>query len=793
MGKTSDRESTTDATASGDGRHGARAETGAREALAASERRLRLLFENMADVVVEGSNEGVVTWVSPSVTEVLGWEPEEFVGRYFTEFVHPDELDHIMSTRARVSAGEVSRYETRTRHKDGAYRWMDVVMRPVVDEAGRVVSRVGGMRDVTLQHDTAEALAESEDLFRWMFEHSLEGKALVGPDGHVQRVNTAFCEILGYACGEVEGRLARELLAEDDGRAPSALLASLLSGEVETARARWRARAGDGSLRWLDVTIAARAGSDGGLLYILVSFVDVSGQVMAAEEMARLEALRDRAEEIGRTGSYEVDIETLRTTWSPGLCRLFDVDPEAFDGDLARVLDTIVHPDDRDRVVTDLAKLREMGASWPQELRVVRRDGSVHVLAGPSALEPGEDGRLTRLVGTFEDVTELRAVEAAASRLEAIRVAAEQAGMGSASLDPWTMHLTFTPGASALFGLPREVHEGDVAEFLSLAHPDDLELVLQAWEDARLTGEPRPYENRVRWPDGSEHVVRVTGVVERDAHGEITALTGWLQDVTVQRRIEAELRALSERLEARVAERTAQLEAANRELEAFAYSAAHDLRAPLRAIDGFSELVATGAADRLDETERADLRRVRAAAQRMAQLIDHLMAISRASRHEPAVEQVDVTSLALEVCAEVCGPEPARDLELVVAPGLTATTDAGVLRAVLTGLVENAWKFTAHHPNARIEIGAMPVDGETAFFVSDDGAGFDPAGAAHLFAPFQHYHTPEQFPGDGVGLATVRRLVASIGGRVWAEAQVEMGATFFFTLGDPTDDGGEHG
>ena len=317
-----------------------------------------------------------------------------------------------------------------------------------------------------------------------------------------------------------------------------------------------------------------------------------------------------------------------------------------------------------------------------------------------------------------------------------------------------------------------------LSAFAAAADQDALYLFLRG---AHEQDHPRTCELQLR-AAGPPAWLRLDAMRAGDPGAEATRVT--LADITEQRRLEAELLELNDHLEELVAQRTTQLEATGRELEAFAYSAAHDLRAPLRAIDGFSKLVAESAADRLDEAEQGDLQRVRAAAQRMAVLIDHLMNLARASRHDLATTPVDVSALAAVVCAEVCGDPPARPLELAIAPHLAAQTNEAMLRAVLTGLVENAWKFTSRHETTRVEIGAEEVDRETVFFVRDDGAGFDVAEATRLFGPFQRYHSPEEFPGDGIGLATVQRLVTRLGGRVWAEAEVERGATFFFTLGE---------
>ena len=235
-------------------------------------------------------------------------------------------------------------------------------------------------------------------------------------------------------------------------------------------------------------------------------------------------------------------------------------------------------------------------------------------------------------------------------------------------------------------------------------------------------------------------------------------------------------------LEAQVLQRTSQLEAANKELEAFVYSASHDLRAPLRAIDGFSQMIVEDAGDRLDAGDVAHLQRVRAAARRMALLIDHLIALSRTARQDLSLAPADLSAMAESVLADLREAEPERRVSAAVEPGLAVTADAALLRVILTNLLANAWKFTSHHEKARIEVGAYEAQDERVFFVSDDGAGFDPEQADHLFGAFQRYHSADQFEGDGIGLATVQRLVARHGGRVWVEAAVDKGATFFFTL-----------
>lgn len=227
-----------------------------------------------------------------------------------------------------------------------------------------------------------------------------------------------------------------------------------------------------------------------------------------------------------------------------------------------------------------------------------------------------------------------------------------------------------------------------------------------------------------------------------------------------------------------------ELAAINQELEAFSYSVSHDLRAPLRSIDGFSQALLEDYEEKLDKQGKNYLQRVRSATQRMGELIDDLLTLSRVTRSEMKLQTVELSALAHSIVTELQKIQPERRTEFVITPGLSANGDAHLLRLLLENLLGNGWKFTGKHPQASIEFGSIQVDGKQAFFVRDDGAGFDMAYADKLFVPFQRLHSPSEFPGTGIGLATVQRIVHRHGGQVWAEGKVEKGATFYFTLGE---------
>jgi light-regulated signal transduction histidine kinase (bacteriophytochrome) len=246
---------------------------------------------------------------------------------------------------------------------------------------------------------------------------------------------------------------------------------------------------------------------------------------------------------------------------------------------------------------------------------------------------------------------------------------------------------------------------------------------------------------------------------------------------------EAEVRTLNAELEARVEQRTAELARANKNLEAFTYSVSHDLRGPLRALSGFSEALAEEYSDCLGETGRGYAAHIQAASQQMGTLIDALLHLSRVSRATLAAGPVDLSAQVAAIAAELRAREPGRQVRFVIQQGVWVTADRSLIATVVQNLVENAWKYTARRHGAVIEFAAAAAENAMiCCYVRDNGAGFDPAYAGKLFQPFERLHPARQFPGSGIGLASVRRIIERHGGRTWAEGAVDDGATFCFTL-----------
>ncbi|MFN7146921.1 MAG: sensor histidine kinase, partial [Myxococcota bacterium] len=268
----------------------------------------------------------------------------------------------------------------------------------------------------------------------------------------------------------------------------------------------------------------------------------------------------------------------------------------------------------------------------------------------------------------------------------------------------------------------------------------------------------------------------------RDENGGVVGVTGVSVDVTDQVTAERELKVLTETLERRVEERTAELQAVNEELQAFAYSVAHDLRSPLRAMDGFAQVLLSTEGERLAPQSAAYLARIRANAQRMNELIDGLLKLSRVTRADLVRQTVDLSALARAIVSELRHQHHGREVDIRIAEGLWADGDLHLLRIALVNLFENAWKFTSTTPDARIVFERAERDGKLVFVMRDNGVGFSMEHAEQLFGAFQRLHPREAFEGTGIGLATVKRIVTRHGGEVWAEGAPGEGASFYFTL-----------
>jgi PAS domain S-box-containing protein len=445
------------------------------------------------------------------------------------------------------------------------------------------------------------------------------------------------------------------------------------------------------------------------------------------------------------------------------------------------VLD-LIHPDFREIVQNRIHKIKRSGqpTSFIEE-KILRLDGTslnVEVAAIPYNLN---NTQYIQIV--VRDITERKRAE------ESLRESGERLRQIASSLrevvwlrDVQTRQVLYVnPAFQELTGRPCESFYENRDVLIDVIHPDDKEWVLKAL-DQRFESVPFDKEHRITHLDGSVRWVSSRIFPVRNEAGEVYRWASIMEDITDRKRVEEEIHQLNQELEQRVTDRTAQLKAANKELEAFAYSVSHDLRAPLRHIDGFLELLQQRIGGDLDERSQHYMATVSDAAMRMGQLIDDLLAFSRMGRNELSKTPVDLNRLVQEVIGELEPEMHGRSIHWQITPLPTVTGDRATLRLVLVNLLSNALKFTRGCESTEIEIGCQVENKEAIIFIRDNGVGFDMAYADKLFGVFQRLHHADEFEGTGIGLANVRRIINRHNGRTWAEGAVSHGATFYFSL-----------
>lgn len=432
--------------------------------------------------------------------------------------------------------------------------------------------------------------------------------------------------------------------------------------------------------------------------------------------------------------------------------------------------------------IEQILRALETDGRWEGDLVHTTRDGRLLTIAARWALERDASGRPIGFLEMNRDVTQQRITEKEHARLAALVEFSADATI-SKSLDG-TIE-TWNPEAELLYGYTKDEVIGHSINLI--VPPDRLGEENDILERIRAGQKVSHFDTvRVR-KDGRPVDVSVTLFPILDSLSRVIGASHVARDITERKRFENQIRALNESLERRVQERTRELAETNREIESFSYSVSHDLRAPLRSIAGFSRLLLEEPPAGLDDKAKDRLHRILTAAGRMGQLIDALLDLSQLSRTEMRYEQVGLSALAEHIADELERSAPERHIRFNIQPNLTATGDPRLLRILLENLLSNAFKFTSRVSGASIGFGCEARKGETVFFVRDNGAGFDMQYAGELFTPFQRLHSKAEFEGTGIGLATARRIVSRHGGRIWAEAAPDAGATFYFTLKGPQE------
>jgi hypothetical protein len=490
-------------------------------------------------------------------------------------------------------------------------------------------------------------------------------------------------------------------------------------------------------------------------------------------------ALLNETQALTKVGGWAHDVASGTVVWTDEVYRIHEVSPHEYNPNGAERDIGFYAPEDQATISEAFRRAVEEGRPYDLEVRLVTAKGR-EIWVRTSGQPQLQDGRVARVYGHIQDITERKAAE------EELRVAHERLRqffdaniIGTLIVRQTGAIIEANDYFLDLIGHTRDEFERGEIDWRAITPPEWLPVSDHAIGEMRARGTYDPYEKEYLRADG----IRIPVLVAATAlQGPDDLIAAFVLDNTERKRAEAEVLALNADLEERVQARTAALEAANRELEAFSYSVSHDLRAPLRSIDAFSQILLREHAEGLDTEARRVLGVVVRNAQQMGRLIDDLLALSRVGRKDLERRPVDMGRLARSVADGCSAASPGRAIEFDIGPLFGAPGDPGLLGQVWTNLIGNAVKFTRPMEPSRIEVRCRRRDGECRYTVRDNGVGFDPAYADKLFQPFQRLHQTSEFEGTGIGLAIVARIVHRHGGRVWAESAPGEGATFGFSL-----------
>jgi len=599
--------------------------------------------------------------------------------------------------------------------------------------------------------------------------------AIIGEDleGWITSWNVGAERIFGYTAEEAVGRTINMIMPHDAFEEMSRNLEIIREGgrldHLETTRIRK-----DGRRIVVSMTLSAVRDRSGKIIGASKIARDITAQKEAEQALRESEERFRATFELAGVGIAHVSLDGRWLRVNQSLCNIVGYSRE----ELANLdFAAITHPDDLD---ADWQNVKDLLAGkmdkYSMEKRYIRKDGSIAWVNLTTSLVRDSFGVPKYFISIVEDTSERKSSEHALAR---------QADMLNQAQEPifaWELGggiLYWNRAAEELYGYSREEALGRRShELLRTRHSKPVE----------------EFERQVAvhgsWSGELVHTTKDGRVITVESRHKAVHEEGRVlvlesnRDITQRKLFEQQLSEINSSLEKHVEERTAQLNEANRELEAFAYSVSHDLRAPLRSIDGFGQILLREYAGKvIDETGERYIHKMSAAATRMANLIQDLLNLSRISRAELRRQRVNMSEIARSVIGDLRAQSPGRHVEVAVEDNLMVNADPRLLRVALDNLLGNAWKFTGKKEHPRIAFGCIEDGGNRQFVVRDNGAGFSMEYAANLFGPFQRVHHDSEFEGTGIGLAIVQRVIHKHGGTIWAEAQAGKGASFFFTLG----------
>ena len=738
--------------------------------------RLALLMHHANDIVVMADAGWQIVEANDRALKTYGYTPAEIRQMKILDLRAPETRDKFSAQMEAVQTQGSAIFETIHRRKNGSTLPVEISCRVVEIDGAQYYMAI--TRDITERKRIEAALRAVEARYRSLFQNMLNGFAYCRmihekgrpPDFVYVAVNSAFENLTGWK--DVVGRRVSEIIPDIQEKDPEVF--EIYSRVVRTGVPERFEICVKAMKMWFSVSVYRP--QEG----YFVALFDVVTQRKQAE-MALREAEQNYRGlfENAVEGIYQSTPEGRLLSANPAMAAIHGyASPEEFIADVHDAATQLyVDPGRRAELKR---QLEEQGKVTAFESRVRRKDGRLIWVSGNTRAVRDADGRILRYEGTVEDITARKEAEEAVRESEArYRLLAENVEDFVTLLDAHENRLYISPSFYRVTGWTPEVVTRTPWD--ARLHPDDIPLIKQS-RAANREGQTTLTEHRIRCRDGSWIWVESRCKPITGPDGQMMQLLIWQHDITERKQAEEMIQKLNQTLEQRVLERTAQLEASNKELESFCYSVSHDLRAPLRAINGFAAILGEDHGQQLNAEAQRTLGIIRSEAERMGQLIDDLLAFSRIGRQAMQMAEMDMGAIAQRAFDDCAAQAPGRDIRFKLHPLPAAHGDSSLLPLVWINLISNAVKYTRPKPVAEIEITSHDSNGEVVYCVKDNGVGFDPQYVGKLFGVFQRLHTDAEFEGTGVGLALVQRIILRHGGRVWAESILNEGATFYFTL-----------